>query len=488
MNTIRTRFAPSPTGFLHIGGVRTTLYAYLLAKKHHGKIVLRIEDTDQKRTVAGSIEQIINTFKLLGIDFDEGPTQGGEYGPYTQSERKNQGLYQGYADTLIQQGHAYHCFCTADRLETMRSKQQAAKQPPKYDRECLKLSKAAIEQKLAAGEQHVIRLKVPEGETTFTDLVYGTITTPNNTLDDQVLLKSDGFPTYHLAVVIDDHLMNITHVIRGNEWIPSTPKHVILYNAFGWDVPVHAHLPPILGPDGKKKLSKRDGDVRAEDFIAKGYLPEALLNFIALLGWNPGDDQELFDLDALIQNFSLERVNKSGAKFDMTKLNWMNNQYIKNTDSKELVAVLKQNNFFDQIDNFSEDRYEISRVLDLFKERMQTLAAIGELAQFLYTLPDYEPSILVFKKSTNDKTLLALEQAQQLITNTTTPWIANELRTAFDAHRESINLTRAEMFWPMRVAVSGSEQSPDVFDIMELLGREETLERLRISLEKIKSL
>ncbi|MGB0757832.1 MAG: glutamate--tRNA ligase [Patescibacteria group bacterium] len=481
MSNIRTRFAPSPTGFLHIGGVRTTLYAYLLARQNKGDLILRVEDTDQKRTVEGSVEHIISTFKLLGLDFDEGPAHGGEFGPYLQSERKEKGIYQTYVKQLVDNGHAYHCFCTSERLEKVRKEQQTKKLPPKYDRHCLGLSEEEVKEKLDKGLSFVIRMKVPEGETVFTDAVYGTITTKNEVIDDQVLLKSDGFPTYHLAVVVDDHLMEITHVIRGNEWVPSTAKHIILYNAFGWEAPQHVHLPPILGPDGKKKLSKRDGDVKAEDFIAKGYLPEALLNFIALLGWNPGNDQEIMSMDEMIESFSLDRIQKNGAQLDMVKLAWMNGQYIKNLSSKELTDLVEPEI---KTTKYYTDDYNLEDVVSLFQERLETITEIKERAEFLYILPKYNADILVFKKSDKEKTITALEQALSLLGKLKIS-TADSLREVFDAKREEIGLTRAEMFWPIRVAVSGNERSPDLFDIITILGRDESLARIHKALEKL---
>jgi exopolysaccharide biosynthesis WecB/TagA/CpsF family protein len=314
---VRTRFAPSPTGFLHIGGLRTALYNYLYAKQHKGKFILRIEDTDQERLVPNAQQQLIQTLKSFNLEFDEGPGIEGKYGPYIQSQRLH--LYQEYVQKLLDSKAAYYCFCTTERLQELREMQEQVHQPSKYDRHCLQLNIKEIEEKIKNNEPHVVRLRIPEGHTSFNDLIRGEVSVDNQVLDDQIILKSDGYPTYHLANVVDDHLMKITHVIRGEEWIPSTPKHIILYQAFGWLPPEFSHLPLLLNAD-KSKLSKRQGDVAAEDYLQKGYLPEALLNFIALLGWNPGTDDEIFSLSELTTKFTLEKVQKSGAVFNIQKL------------------------------------------------------------------------------------------------------------------------------------------------------------------------
>src|SRR3989338_6903326 len=342
MTEVRTRFAPSPTVSLHIGSLRTALFSFLWARKNNGKFILRVEDTDKSREVAGSLQEIVQTLTDFGIAPDEGfywdngLKEKGEFGPYLQSQRLE--IYKKYAEELVSKNHAYYCFCSPQRLEELRKQQQDQKLPPKYDKQCLKLSPEEVKQKLTAGEPHVIRLNVPlDQKIRFTDLVHGEIEIPSNDIDDQVLLKSDGYPTYHLAVVIDDYLMKITHVIRGVEWIPSTPKHILLYSAFGWESPKFAHAPNILGKSGKK-LSKRESDVSVKEFIEKGYLPEALLNFIAFLGWNPKTDQEIFTLIELIDQFSLEKLNKSGAVFDLDKLDWINGLYIRKMDPTELIS------------------------------------------------------------------------------------------------------------------------------------------------------
>ena len=336
----RVRFAPSPTGYLHIGGLRTALYNYLFAKNQNGKLILRIEDTDRKRFVEGAVENLIDTLNWAGINFDEGPEMGGEFGPYLQSERLD--IYKNLAWKLVSEGKAYYCFCTPERLEKLKEEQQKQKLPQaKYDKHCLHLSKTEIEEKLNSKIAFVIRLNVHPGQKIiFNDVIRETVEFDTNNIDDQVLIKSDGYPTYHLANVVDDHLMEITHVIRGEEWLSSTPKHVILYDYFGWDKPVFAHLPLLLNPD-KSKLSKRQGDVAVEDYREKGYLKEALINFVALLGWNYGDDKEVYEMDELIQKFSLERVHKAGAVFNLEKLNWLNFEHLRKKTDNEVLEMLK---------------------------------------------------------------------------------------------------------------------------------------------------
>jgi glutamyl-tRNA synthetase len=337
--SVRTRYAPSPTGFLHVGGLRTALYNYLFARKHSGTYLLRIEDTDQSRKVEGAIENLIDIFDWLGVHFDEGPHVGGAFGPYVQSERLN--FYRDYLQLLVAAGHAYPCFCTSDRLDQMRKEQNANGRVPMYDRRCRNLPKSEVERRIAAGEPHVWRMAVPDEQTVIvSDIIRGNVSFETSTIDDQVLLKSDGFPTYHLANVVDDHMMDISHVIRGEEWLPSTPKHVLLYEFLGWNLPIFAHLPLLLNAD-RSKMSKRSGDVAVEEYRNKGFLPDSLINFVALLGWHPSDDREIFSLEDLVSEFELERVNKAGAVFDLTKLRWMNAEYIKAESDETLFGHLK---------------------------------------------------------------------------------------------------------------------------------------------------
>ena len=383
---VRVRFAPSPTGFLHVGGLRTALYNYLFAKNRNGQFVLRIEDTDQSRKVEGAVENLIATLDWAGIRFDEGPGRGGDCGPYVQSERLS--IYREHAEKLVDQGNAYYCFCTPQRLEEVRKRQTAMKLAPSYDRHCRDLPASETQRKREAGESCVIRMKVPVGgETTFDDIIRGKVTIANKVLDDQVIIKSDGFPTYHLAVVVDDHLMKISHVIRGEEWLSSTPKHVMLYGYFGWALPQFAHLPLLLNPD-KSKLSKRQGDVAVEEYRAKGYLKEALVNFVAFLGWNPGDEREIFSLEDLVREFSLERVGKAGAVFNVEKLNWMNFQHLRQKPDAEVLAMLKeylgsqstagQNNF--------SDAY-LLEVIGAMRERANFVREFVEKSPYFFEAP-----------------------------------------------------------------------------------------------------
>lgn len=479
---VRTRFAPSPTGWLHIGGLRTALYNYLFAKQNKGNFILRIEDTDRERLVPGAKKSLASILKSFKLNYDEGFDIGGNFGPYIQSQRLE--IYQKYAKKLIETKQAYYCFCSNERLEKLRKEQKQKKLPPKYDRHCLNLSPTEIKKKLDSGAKFVIRLKIPEGETKFNDLIRGEIKINNEILDDQILIKSDGYPTYHLAVVIDDHLMKISHVIRGEEWIPSTPKHIILYDAFKWPKPKFAHLPLLLNPD-KSKLSKRQGDVAVENYLQKGYLPEALLNFIALLGWNPGDNQEIFSLTELEKRFRLEKVQKAGAIFDLIKLNWMNSQYIKKADNDYLVK--KALPFLKNIENFSESKYDLKQIINLFKERLNYLQELTSKAQFIYKIHDYDPNILIFKKSNKEITIKALTTALKVLEKIT-DFTSETLRLVYDKEREVAGLSRAEMFWPMRVAITGQEKSPDVFDIIHILGKKETKNRFKNALDKLNKL
>ncbi|MFH0898045.1 MAG: glutamate--tRNA ligase [bacterium] len=476
---VRTRFAPSPTGFVHVGSLRTALYAYLYAKKHIGTFILRIEDTDKSRQVEGSLENLINVLDWAGLHFDEGPGIGGKYGPYIQSERLE--IYKKHAHELVNAGHAYHCFCSPERLESVRQTQISAKLPPAYDKHCRNLPPDEVKQKLATSNSHVIRMKVPvEGECTFTDLIRGSVTFGYKVIDDQVLLKSDGFPTYHLAVVVDDHYMNISHVIRGEEWLPSTPKHLLLYQYFGWQAPLFAHLPLLLNPD-KSKLSKRQGDVAVEDYRIKGYLKEALINFVALLGWNPGEGttQEIFSLQELMQEFSLEHVGKSGAVFNIEKLNWLNQQYIhyKKTDD-ELLALVKPLFAEKCWTNFSVDYYK--KVINLTKDRAVVLPDFVTHGELFFQRP----------KTFDEKTKAKCwnQDTQKLLTTLTqkfselTTFDAQALEFALRHYAEGLQIGTGKLMLPLRLALTGVPQGPSLFHAMEILGKEETCARINHAL------
>ncbi|GAB4339745.1 MAG: glutamate--tRNA ligase [Calditrichia bacterium] len=478
MTKVRTRFAPSPTGYLHVGGLRTALYNYLFARRNGGVMVLRIEDTDQNRLVKDAKENLIRTLHLMGIDYDEGPDKGGDYGPYVQSERKQ--IYLEHAQKLLENGHAYYCFCTPERLEKMRAEQEAAKLQPKYDGHCLSLTPEEVQKKLAAGEPHVIRLKMPrQGETRFTDLIRGEVTVQNELVDDQILVKSDGFPTYHLANVVDDHLMGITHVIRGEEWLLSVPKHLQLYKAFGWEAPQMAHLPLLLNPD-RSKLSKRQGDVAVEDFLAKGYLPEALNNYIALLGWNPGNDQEFFTLEELMEQFSLERVNKSGAVFDIQKLRWMNGQYIKQLPEEKrhefLLPFLEDPRF----SAFDEQNKKL--IVDAFYKAIGYGLELKEKAELFIkdSLVIEEPELREMLKQESAKTVLSqfLEKVESLDTLDLNIFLA-----VMKSIQKETGIKKQELWMPIRVAITGVDHGPELPQVIQIMGKERISRFVRQVLE-----
>lgn len=477
--TIRTRFAPSPTGYLHIGSLRTALYEYFFAKKNNGDFILRIEDTDQIRFVPGSMESLIKVLKIMGITPDEGPTlnengepkEVGRFGPYIQSQRTE--IYREHAKILLDKGSAYYCFCSSERLGGMRKEQELAKLPTKYDRVCLRLSPEEIKTRLASGEKYVIRLRVPDGETEFNDLVYGHIKVGNNEIDDQVLLKSDNFPTYHLANVVDDHLMNISHVIRGEEWLPSTPKHIVLYKAFGWTPPVFAHLPLILNSD-RSKLSKRQGDVAVEDYLKKGYLPEALNNFIAICGFNPKSDQEIYSIQELTELFDIEKVNKSGAIFNTEKLNWMNSQYIHKLPLNELTTLCSE---YASGAGQTVSKDLLKKICAVEQTRLVLLSDIVEKINAYQKLPDYSTDILIWKKSNGEEAKTNLQNIISIIKNLD----LSSIELIEKAIREYIvnnNLQNGAVLWPLRAALSGASASPSPFELIWVLGREESLVRL----------
>jgi glutamyl-tRNA synthetase len=493
---IRTRFAPSPTGYLHVGGLRTALYSYLLAKQQGGQFLLRIEDTDRERYVEDGVLNILKSLYWAGIIPDEGVKlksidseeiiQEGECGSYIQSERL--ALYHQHIQTLLDNGAAYYCFCTQDRLEELRKKQELRKMPTHYDRACLTLDSKIVEEKLQKGEKHVVRMKMlKEGETVFNDLVRGEIRFANKLIDDQILIKSDGFPTYHFAVVVDDHLMNITHVIRGEEWISSTPKHIKLYEFFGWPAPEFAHLPLLLNPD-KSKLSKRQGDVAVEDYRKKGYVEEAMINFVAFLGWNPGDNREIFSLGELVKEFSLEKINKSGAVFNIEKLDWYNKEYIKDLPLEELVKRvlpwLQQADFFQsQITNYTSRTDWLGKVLSLEKERVTTLVEFPEAIKFVFEIKPYQKELLIWKKGTLEEVQKVLPDLKELLSNfSVQEWNKHVLEERMKTWIGERGYANGSVLWPLRVALSGQQNSPGPFEIAEVLGKEETLKRIEFAI------
>lgn len=483
MNVV-TRFPPSPTGFLHVGSLRTALYNYLFARHNGGRFILRVEDTDRARYVEGAVESLIKTMNAMGLDYDEGPTlvdgkivEVGDNGPYTQSNRTE--IYTKHALQLVEQGDAYHCFCSKERLAELRKGQQIAKLPTKYDRTCAGLSKDEVKTKMDSGEAFVIRLKISEGPITFKDEIRGSVTIDGSEVDDQVLMKADGFPTYHLAVVVDDHLMGVTHVIRGEEWVSSVPKHVLLYKMLGFELPTFAHLPLILNPD-KSKLSKRQGDVAVEDFLTKGYLPEALLNFVALLGFNPSGDQEIYSIKELQDSFNLSGVNKSGAVFDVEKLNWMNGQYIKKLDAEDLLERARQ--YTEDVDDSL-----LGRILAVEKDRLSFLSEITDHLHMYTGQPEYDPEILVWKKADKEDALTQLKGVGETIKG-----LKNEtfeslelIEGAIKKYIEDNELKNGNVLWPLRVALSGEPRSPSPFELTWILGKEETLARLKFATDKL---
>jgi glutamyl-tRNA synthetase len=479
----RVRFAPSPTGYLHVGGLRTALYNYLFAKSKKGKFILRIEDTDRNRFVEGAVENLIAALNWCGLEYDEGPGKEGEFGPYKQSQRLQ--LYHKHADNLISQGKAYYCFCTPERLNELRKEQQRQKLPQaKYDKHCLHLSKSEIEKNLSNKVAHVVRLNVEPGQKiVFNDIVRGTVEFNSSNVDDQVLIKSDGFPTYHLANVVDDHLMNISHVIRGEEWLSSTPKHILLYEFFGWEMPLFAHLPLLLNPD-RSKLSKRQGDVAVEDYKAKGFLREALINFVALLGWNAGDDKEFYYLNELVEKFSLERVNKSGSVFDLEKLNWLNAEHLRKKPDSELLLMLKESladsEFKDK--NFDDDY--LLKIVDVMKERVSFIQDYLTKSPYFFEAPkEYDESAIT--KNWKTETPEYLRKLKDKFSQFSNPNKEN-YESALAITAEELGIGKGKLIHPLRLAVSGMSTGPGMFDLLNILGKNEVLQRIDRALETIK--
>ena len=466
--SISVRFAPSPTGNLHVGGLRTALYNYLYAKGQNGRIVLRIEDTDQSRKVDGAVNQLMSALDMMKIEFDESPKHEGDYGPYFQSQRLD--IYKKHIEELVGKGLAYPCFCSSDRLDDLRKKNQALKLATQYDRHCLSLTKDEIIEK-SSTSSHVIRLKVPNTEPIiFNDIVRKKIKFNAEEIDDQILLKSDGFPTYHLANVVDDYHMGITHVIRGEEWLSSTPKHILLYNAFGWDVPQFAHVPLLLNPD-KSKLSKRQGDVAVEDYLTKGTLPEALINFVALLGWNPGDNREIFSLDQLISEFSLERIHMSGAVFNQEKLSWMNSQYLKNLPLHEVVGYAKP---FITLDIKTDDE-KFNQVINFARNRVSYLNELDDEIRYFYNhdLDEHSDNQILNNASSQ---LLFRFWVDEL--SKKDKWNTILLESLISKTNDELDIKGKDLFFPMRLAIYGECKGPDIPTIYNILGHNEIISRL----------
>jgi nondiscriminating glutamyl-tRNA synthetase len=482
MKKSRVRFAPSPTGYLHIGGLRTALYNYLYANNKKGDYFLRIEDTDQKRIVPDSISKLIESLDWAGILHTEGVfvsedgeiVEKGEYGPYIQSKRLE--IYQECAHDLVEKGKAYYCFCTPERLDSLRAVQEKSKLAPAYDKLCRKeFSSEEAKKRVASGEKYVVRFDVPEtGETEFEDAVRGKISFANKNLDDFVILKSDGYPTYHLAHVVDDHLMKTSLVFRGEEWLPSTPKHILLFQAFGWEVPEYGHLCVILNKNTKKKLSKRDGDVSVEDFMKKGYLPEAVVNFIALLGWNPKTEQEIFSLSELAEQFDVAKLNRSGAIFDTEKLDWMNGMYIRKKDIKDLAELSRP--YLEKYEDKLNDEY-LKKIVTVERERMQKITDIADGAEIYFETPQYEKKLLIWKKMEESELPDSLQKALEVIGETKeNDWSLDNIKNAFMEAADPKN--RGALLWPLRVALTGKEKSPSPWEVAWVIGREECLKRI----------
>ncbi len=486
MSKVRTRFAPSPTGRMHVGNLRTALYAYLIAKHEGGDFILRIEDTDQERFVEEALDIIYRTLDKTGLKHDEGPDKDGGVGPYVQSERQAQGIYLKYAKQLIEEGKAYYCFCDKERLESLRqtitTESGETKEIVVYDKHCLHLSKEEVEAKLAAGVPYVIRQNSPtEGTTTFHDELYGDVTVSNDELDDMILIKSDGFPTYNFANVVDDHLMGITHVVRGNEYISSSPKYTLLYQAFGWEEPKYIHC-PLITDENHQKLSKRSGHSSFEDLIEQGFVAEAVVNYVALLGWSPDSNQEIFSLEELVKEFDYHRINKSPSVFDINKLKWMNGEYLKAMDAdrfKELVTPY--------IREVITKNLDLDKICPLVQTRMEILPDVKELVDFFEELPDYDVQMYCHKKmKTNLQNSLEILKEEYEILKDFDDWTLDALHDRLMAYISEKGIKNGTGLWPIRTAVSGKQSTPGgAFEIMEIIGKEESLKRMETGIRKL---
>lgn len=482
---VRTRFAPSPTGRMHVGNLRTALYAYLIAKHEGGDFILRVEDTDQERFVDEALDIIYRTMEKTGLHHDEGPDKDAGYGPYVQSERCAQGIYLKYAKQLVEQGDAYYCFCDKERLESLKtSVSEDGTDIVVYDKHCLGLSAEEVQANLKAGKPWVIRLNVPnEGTTTFHDEIYGDITVPNQELDDMILIKSDGFPTYNFANVVDDHLMEITHVVRGNEYLSSAPKYNRLYEAFGWEVPVYVHC-PLITDENHKKLSKRCGHASYEDLIEQGYVSEAVVNYVALLGWCPTDNREIFSLKELVEAFDYRHMSKSPAVFDTVKLKWMNGEYLK---------AMSFERFYEMAEPYIKEvitaDYDLKKIAALVKTRIETFPDIKEQIDFFESVPDYDVALYTHKKmKTNPENSLAFLQEILPVLKEQEDYNNDALFEVLKAYATEHGYKIGYVMWPLRTAVSGRQNTPGgATEIMEVLGKDESLKRIRAGIEKLKA-
>ena len=479
MEKIRTRFAPSPTGRMHVGNLRTALYAYLIAKHENGDFLLRIEDTDQERQMEGAEGIIYRTLEKTGLIHDEGPDKDGGYGPYVQSERQKAGIYMEYAKKLVERGEAYYCFCTQERLDSLK-KNVNGEEIMVYDKHCLSLSKEEVEANLKAGMPFVIRQNNPrEGSTTFHDEIYGDITVDNSELDDMVLIKSDGYPTYNFANVVDDHLMKITHVVRGNEYLSSSPKYNRLYEAFGWEVPVYVHCPTITNEE-HKKLSKRSGHSSFEDLIEQGFLTEAVVNFVALLGWSPSDNQEFFTLEELVKAFDYHNISKSPAVFDMTKLRWMNGEYMKKMDFDRFYELAEP-----YLKAVIKKPLDLKKIAAMVKTRIEVFPDIAPQIDFFEELPEYDPELYVHKKmkTTRESSLETLREVLPIL-EAQEDYSNDALYEVLSRYVTEKGVKTGFVMWPIRIAVSGKQMTPaGATEILEVLGKEESLKRIQKGIE-----
>ena len=478
---VRTRFAPSPTGYMHLGNLRTALYTYLYARRMGGKFILRIEDTDQEREVPGAVDVIYNSLKTAGLSHDEGPDVGGPCGPYVQSERKD--MYLPYAKELVKTGHAYYCFCTKERLDEARAAAEAKGETFKYDKHCLHLTQEEIERRLAAGEPYVIRQNVPTtGKAGFDDVIYGHVEVDCDTLDDNVLIKADGLPTYNFANVIDDHLMGITHVMRGNEYLSSAPKYNLLYEAFGWTPPKYVHLTPVMA-NAQRKLSKRKGDPSFEDLMGQGYLTEAIINYLVLLGWSPRGEREFFTLKELEQVFDLEGLSKSPSIFDIAKLNWFNAEYIRQLTPEKYLEYAAP--WLEK--TLDPARFDFKRLGELLQPRTEVFNQLPEMVKFLAEMPEYDTELFFNKKqkSSVETAKVALEKLIPVLEGIS-DWTEAGIHDAVMAFVPETGMKTGQLLWPMRISISGQMSTPGgAFEIAYLLGRDETLRRMREGLARL---
>lgn len=479
---IRTRYAPSPTGRMHVGNLRSALYEFLIAKHEGGTFMLRIEDTDQERYVEGAVDIIYRTMEKTGLIHDEGPDKDGGYGPYVQSERMKTGIYMEYAKKLVEKGEAYYCFCDKERLSTLKTEVVDGKEIMIYDKHCLHLSKEEVDRNLVEGKPFVIRQNIPnEGTTTFHDELYGDITVNNSELDDMILIKSDGFPTYNFANVVDDHTMNITHVVRGNEYLSSSPKYVRLYDAFGWQVPIYIHL-PLITDENHKKLSKRSGHSSFEDLLEQGFVTEAIVNYIALLGWSPEDNREIFSLDELIEKFDYHRINKSPAVFDIVKLKWMNGEYLKAMDFDKFFEMARP-----YIVEAVGETFDLRKIAELVKSRIEVFPDIKDQVDFLAKMPEYDVNMYSHKKmkTTIESSLAVLKNVIPVL-GEQEDYSNSALYDTLLKYIEKNEFKNGYVMWPIRVALSGKMMTPaGATEIMELLGKEKTLERICAAIDKL---